>query len=205
MSFLLIASACIAAAGAAGVAFGRRNAMKATASRSDPDPAAAKKATEARELARMFLGMPLSLGDVVSHEASERWLSGAIVAEDRGQIVAAIFVAPEGSTLEAVVCFPAPRGEIFWLSPIDVSSGREPPTAYDFGGVVMQRRSRIPVHLKRLGVGAPEVAGDAVFAEYEASGRARGVLLRLSDRAMAWSGKMVDKGEFDRLGKGDSE
>ncbi len=210
MSFLLVA-AMIAAASAAGAAFARRGPRAADRKEGSPDPAAAKVAAPKPPYAAppklderaVFARLPVSLGDVVSFDREERWLAGAIVARDGNEVVGAVFLAPEGVRLEAVAAFPAPRREIFWLSPIEVDSGIEPPTSADFGGVVMQRRSRIPVTLTRMGQGAPHIGETGIWAEYEAAAGARALLLRSAAGVFAWSGAHCDEGEWDRMGRGE--
>jgi hypothetical protein len=146
--------------------------------------------------------LPVDLGDVVSFDREERWLAGAILARDGGNVVGVLFLAPEGARVEAVAAFPAPRRELYWLSQVDLESGMEPPTSAEFAGVVMQRRARVPVSLARLGQGAPHVGEAGIWAEYEAAAGARAVLIRTARGTFAWSGAHCDEGEWDRMGRG---
>ncbi len=228
MSFILLAAAVVAAASAAGAAFARRAASR-TDREADPetntdapDPQAVwapparvapppKATTPERALPKpvdekqLFARLPLALGDVVSFDMQERWLSGALVAKDGSEIVGVLFLAPEGARHEAVAVFPTPRREIYWLSPIDMESGIEPPSSADFGGIVMRRRSRVPVTITRMGQGAPHVGESAIWAEYEASAGARAILLRGQSGVFAWSGAHCDEGDYDRMGRGEGD
>jgi hypothetical protein len=230
MSFILLATAVVAAASAAGAAFARRTGRRDDPRSSSPDavpddpnapspsdvilkakpkePERSKPLTKAVKVAddsAIFARLPLALGDVVSFDMQERWLAGALIARDGSEIVGVLFLAPEGAKLEAVAAFPSPRREIFWLSPVDAESGLEPPTSADFAGVVMRRRSRIPVTITRAGQGAPHVGESAIWAEYEASAGARAILIRGQSGVFAWSGAHCDEGDYDRLGRGEND
>ncbi len=227
MSFILLAAAVVAAASAAGAAFARRAASRVDREADpdtnthavDPQPvreppvrvAPLPKATTTERTPskpvdekQLFARLPLALGDVVSFDMQERWLAGALVAKDGSEIVGVLFLAPEGARHEAVAVFPTPRREIFWLSPIDMESGIEPPSSADFGGIVMRRRSRVPVTITRMGQGAPHVGESAIWAEYEASAGARAILLRGQNGVFAWSGAHCDEGDYDRMGRGEA-
>ena len=221
MSFILLAAAVVAAASAAGAAFAKRAAARSDVSTENPsppdgtakepsapkakvEPPAAKRApSKVAEEGALFARLPLALGDVVSFDMQERWLAGALIARDGAEIVGVLFLAPEGVRHEAVAAFPTPRREIFWLSPIDIESGMEPPSSADFGGIVMRRRCRVPVTITRMGQGAPHVGETAIWAEYEASAGARAVLIRGQSGVFAWSGAHCDDGDYDRMGRGE--
>ena len=196
MSFLLLATVCAFAAAAAGVAVERRRG------RGDGPPAPAPPPVVAVDpFART--GLSLGLGDVVSAEGTERWLAGAIELRDGDHLVAVLFVAPEGAAHVAVCAFVAPRREIFWLAPRPVEVGAEPPSSIDLGGLVMQRRARVPSATRVHGRGAPDVGPVATFAEYHAGSRDVGVVLRSEGATLAWVGRRLDPDEFDRMGKGE--
>lgn len=206
MSFLLLATAVAVAAGAAGAFIARRSSAVKEA---PPPPTVA---TGARPPPSGLDSLPITLGDVVSLDTpgarEERWLEGVLVARERGEIVGAVFVAPEGRDVKAVAAFAPPRRQIAWLSPTDVSglvaSGAELPSTLEIDGAPMRRRARLPVSLERGGRGAPTVDGQAIWAEYEAAGRAITIILQLGGRTLAWSGLLCDPGEYDRMGSGDS-
>ncbi len=145
-------------------------------------------------------GLALSLGDVVSAEGEERWLAGAIVARDRA-FAAAIFVAPEGLAHLVVALFPAPARGIAWLAPVEVDSPVEPPGTLEIRGMAMQRRSRLPVTFERLGQGAPAVGATGILATYEAGGREIALVVTSEGKTFAWSGRRLDEGEYDRMGR----
>lgn len=198
MSFILIAAVCAAAAAAAGAFAGRRSAADAAGDKKAPPPDAPPPRPFANE------SVALEVGDVVSVGGEERWLSGALSLRDGDDLIAALFVAPEGKRNDAVCAFSSPRREIFWLTPHAVEIGAEPPSSLELDGIVMRRRARVPVLVARYGQDTPAVGDQAVFAEYEAGGGAVGVVIRTADAAWGWAGKRIDDGAYDRMGKGGS-
>jgi hypothetical protein len=197
VSLILLAAVAAVAAAAAGVAVERRRASKKGAEEDAAAAAEAPLAPFAND------GLPVGLGDVVSSDGQERWLAGALELRDGEHLVAVLFVAPEGSGTEAVCAFAPPRREILWLTPRTVDVAAEPPTAIELGGVVMQRRARVPARVKRHGQGTPDLGDLATFAEYHAGGREVGVVLRAPGIVLAWSGRRLDPDEYDRMGKGE--
>lgn len=160
-------------------------------------------------------GLRLNVGDVVAVEADdlssteavlrkhqERWLTGGYGLFDGSTLLAAVLFAPEGLKQEAVAAFAPPRSEIGWLSPIELEIGPEPPPAIEIGGIVMQRKRRMHVRIERVGRGVPAIATSGTFAEYEASGRAMAIVLRLHDGTRAWMGTRYDASEYERWGSG---
>jgi hypothetical protein len=161
-----------------------------------------KEAPKVQKPARDPLaGLLFGLGDVVSAEGEERWLAGAIAVRDRGETVAAVMLAPEGLTQQAVVAFPPPERRILWLAPVEVVSPPEPPATLEFGGDVMTRKSRVPVSFERLGQGAPSVGATGIFATYETGSREVAVVITSEGKTFAWSGRRLDVDEYDNMGR----
>jgi len=152
-----------------------------------------------------FEGMALGLGDVVLAEAEERWLAGAIVARESGRVVSVLFVAPEGAEVRAVAAFAPPRKEIFWLAPVTITCPAEPPATLEIGASMLDRRSRVPVSIERLGQGAPHVGDPALWALYEGGGRDVALVITSGGQVHAWSGRRLDETEYERLGAGGTE
>jgi hypothetical protein len=219
MSFLLFATVAALAAGTAGFMFGRRR------ERSETDPAVEGKDAGAKETedagSRPVVAapnglsrLPLALGDVVSAETDaaagasrvhvERWLAGGIVARDGDEVVGVVFVAPEGARQESVAVFAPPRRDIALITAVTTEVGNDPPTTIDIEGIVMRRRARIPVRLERIGHHAPRLGDTAIWAEYEASGRAVGIVIRGDAGTGVWLGTRYEDGEYDRMGSGDA-
>jgi hypothetical protein len=147
--------------------------------------------------------LPLALGDVVMAGDEERWLSGAIVAQESGDhLVAVIFVAPEGAQLGAVVVFPPPRRDIDWLAPASVDSPGEPPATLEIAGTTMQRRGRLPAALRRIGQGAPPIGEAGIVAMYDGGGSDVAVVLGSAGHVHAWAGRRIDEDGYERLGGG---
>lgn len=151
---------------------------------------------------RSFEELPLCLGDVVVAEGEERWLAGGLLAREGDKVVAAIFFAPEGSHTKAVVAFARPRRDILWLAPARASSPAEPPASCEIDGEPMTRRGRLPVVLTRHGQGVPKIGEAGILAEYEGVADEIAVLLTSDGRALAWSGRRLVPGDYDRLGSG---
>ena len=149
-----------------------------------------------------FAGLPLELGDVVSADGEERWLAGALVAREDARVVSALFLAPEGGTQHAVAAFAAPRREIYWLAPADVTCPEEPPATLEIDATSFARKGRLPVRIDRLGQGAPQLAETALWGVYEAGGRDVALVIVSGGKAHCWKGRRLDEGEYDRLGKG---
>lgn len=206
MSFLLLATAVAVAAGAAGAFIARRSNAPKEAPPPAPPPAG-------RVPPQGLERLPITLGDVVSVDTpaarEERWLEGVLVARDAHEIVGAVFVAPEGRHAQAVAAFAPPRKQIAWLSPTNVDGlilgGAELPSTLEIEGAPMRRRARLPVRLERAGRGAPTVDGSAIWAEYEATGRAIAILIQLGDKTLGWSGLLCEPGEYERMGSGNAQ
>jgi hypothetical protein len=206
--------ACVVAAVAASAGFvaarrargARGRASEASATTRDGRPARRRgdplDGAAAREPVDPFVGLPLALGDVVCVEHEERWLAGALVVRDRGRVIAAVFLAPEGAITHAVAAFSPPARAVWWLAPVRVASPPDPPATIEIGGVALRRRGRLPVEIERLGQGAPALGASALFATYEGAGRDVAVLFTEGDRVHAWSGVRWDEGEYERLGPG---
>jgi hypothetical protein len=148
-------------------------------------------------------GFACKLGDVVIRrsEGDEAWLAGALVlAEERP--VAALFVAPVAGGERALLVPGPPRTALTWLTPLPpgelVLSG-EPPRSIEHAGAHFERTRRLPVHVSRLGKGAPHVGASALLAEYEAHGAERLVVVVGQEAALAWRGVSLAEGEYDIL------
>ena len=203
MSLVAIAVTAAVAASLGYLASRRREAAGPDVGKALGDkkkPALAKAPAPADPLA----GLALALGDVVSAEGDERWLAGAIVAREQA-LAAVIFVAPEGLAHHAVVLFPAPTRGVFWLSPATVDTPPEPPGTLEIRGMVMQRRSRLPVMFERLGQSTPAVGPSGILATYEAGGREVALVVTSEGKTLAWAGRRLDEGEYDRMGRADDE
>lgn len=162
------------------------------------------RALKAPAPADPLAGLMLALGDVVSAEGDERWLSGAIVAREQA-LAAVIFVAPEGLAHHVVALFPEDARRVLWLSPASVDTPPEPPGTLEIRGMAMQRRSRLPVFFERLGQGAPMLGASGILATYEAGGREVALVVTSEGKTLAWAGRRLDEGEYDRMGRADDD
>ena len=150
---------------------------------------------------------PCRLGDVVVRtvERDEAWLAAALVFEE-DHPVAALFVAPEAGADRAIFAREGAQG-LVWLAPLppgDVPAG-DPPFVIEHEGVRFDRDLRLPVRVKRLGDGAPDVGERALVAVYATASTggappaARIVVVAGSARALAWIGGVLEPGEYDVL------
>lgn len=201
MSLLLVAAVTAAVAASAGYLASRRKAPEEDHSEKG-ERSRQRALTAAARAPRLFEGLPLQLGDVVTAGSEERWLAGALVARERGEVVAVVFLAPEGATQGVVTVFPPPRQEIYWLSPAEVESPDEPPATLELGGVAMRRRGRLPVAVERLGQGTPRVGEEGILATYEGGGGDVAVVIGSERRTHAWVGRRIEAGDYERLGEG---
>jgi hypothetical protein len=174
---------------------------KAEKKREEQRPPPPVKAAPKKPAGSPFATLPLALGDVVSSVHEERWLAGAIVAREGGQVIAALFLAPEGTKQHAVAVFAPPRRDVWWMAPTDLVSPAEPPATVELAGVALQRKARLPVTLERLGQGAPDVGEDGLWAVY-GHGRDVAVVIASLGKAHAWVGVRLEEGEYARLGGG---
>ncbi|MFO0586364.1 MAG: hypothetical protein U0441_02430 [Polyangiaceae bacterium] len=154
------------------------------------------------QVKRAFEATPLALGDVVLAEGEERWLAGAIVAREGDKVVAAVFFAPEGAVTKVVAAFARPRRDVAWLSPARVDSPNEPPASIEIDGAPMTRRGRLPVTLATHGQGVPRIGDTGILAEYEGGADDVALLLTTNGQALAWRGRKLEEGAYDRLGNG---
>jgi hypothetical protein len=165
-----------------------------------PEPGRDAGATPPREL---LAGFACKLGDVVlrSAERDEAWLAGALVfLEDKP--VAALFSAPEAGGDRAIFVRAARGAGIAWLAPLAPGAlvvPKEPPHALELDGVRFERARRLPVDVKRIGTGSPDVGGRAVVAEYSGPSGARLVVVAGANAALAWKGTALAEGEYDVL------
>jgi hypothetical protein len=153
-------------------------------------------------------GFVCRLGDVVVRrlEGDEAWLAGALVlAEDRP--MAALFIAPDAGAGRAVLVPGPAQTTLTWLTPIaagQVTLGGEPPRALEHAGTRFERTRRLPVRVRRVGTGAPEVGPSAVMGEYAAAGLERLVVVVGSEAALAWRGVSLSEAEYEVLPGGPS-
>ena len=175
-----------------------------SAARRDAAKKSGERAANAEkiEIKRAFESLPLALGDVVLADGEERWLAGAVVAREGDRVVASLFFAPEGAKTKVVIAFARPRRDIAWLTPASVDSPSEPPASIEIDRAPMTRRGRLPVTLTSHGQGVPNVGETGILAEYEGSADDIAVLLTTNGRALAWRGRKLDEGAYDRLGSG---
>jgi len=202
MSLLVIAVTAAVAASLGYLASRRKESVEDPKALDKPAGGKDKEAPKLPQPARDPLaGLSFALGDVVSAEGEERWLAGAIAVRDRGETSAAVMLAPEGLTLQAVVVFPPPERRILWLAPVEVVSPPEPPATLEIGGDAMTRKSRLPVNLERLGQGAPNVGATGIFATYETGSREVAVVITSEGKTFAWSGRRLEVDEYDNMGR----
>jgi len=143
---------------------------------------------------------PCALGDVVvrASDGAEVWLAGALVLREDAP-AAVLFVAPDVPSDRAVYVRPRPSEEIAWLSPVASDAilvGSEPPSAIELEGTRFDRVRRLPLHVERLGEGAPDVGATAILGEY-ASPTGEVVIVLVAAGVRAWRGSRLGAGEFD--------
>jgi hypothetical protein len=163
------------------------------------DAPGSSQASSQREVLEAF---PCQLGDVVvrTMERDEAWLEGALVFEEQ-RPVAALFVAPEAGTDRALLAREAEEG-VVWLSPIaprGLVLTSDLPSTLEHQGVLFERSRRLPVRVRRTGVGAPPVGERAVVAEYAGPASERIVVVIGSEQTRSWVGVALGRGDYDVL------
>jgi hypothetical protein len=202
VSLTLIAAVTAAVAASVGYLASRRKGVEEQGDDKGGREKGEEKAPPAPRAESPFKGLPLQLGDVVTAGSEERWLAGAVVVRERGEVLSVLFLAPEGATLGAVAVFAPPRQDLYWMAPAEVESPDEPPATLELGGVAMRRRGRLPVTLERLGQGTPRVGEAGIFATYDGGGGDVAVVIGSEGRTHAWVGRQLEEGQYERLGEG---
>lgn len=197
MSLTLVA----AVAAAAAASFGYLSARRSSGA-NDDGGAGDRPPSRRAGSGGVFAQLPLALGDVVMAGDEERWLAGAIVAQEKDDLVAVVFMAPEGAQQGVVAVFPPPRRDIYWLAPWAVDSPDEPPATLEIAGMTMRRRGRLPAALKRIGQGAPPTGEAGIVALYEGGGSDVALVIASEGRLYAWAGRRIDEDGYERLGGG---
>jgi hypothetical protein len=166
------------------------------------------KATDAQEDDEdVFARFPCRLGDVVIRSGGdEAWLSGALVLSEDAP-VAALFAAPDAGGDRALLVRPRPNATIVWLEPLAegaLTMGSEPPSCVEHEGRSYDRTRRLPLRVRRVGAGAPDVGERAILAEYARGDGERLVAIVEGREVRAWRGVALEEGMYDVLpgGKG---
>lgn len=154
--------------------------------------------------------LPLALGDVIvrlraqqQQPRDEVWLAGALVFEE-DRPIGALFVAPEAGGDRAVFVRADRAGSpMAWLEPIAddvVPRSADPPHVIEHAGLRFERVRRIPVRVRRIGSGAPDVGSSAIVAEYAGvAAGSRIVVVAGSEARFAWRGVDLLDGQYEIL------
>ena len=153
-------------------------------------------------------GFLCQLGDVLTRETGEEaWLAGGVVLSEDIP-VAVLFVAPDAGHDIALYVRPHPRSSLFWLEPLDPSAvlvGGEPPSSVEQGGIRFDRTRRLPLRVKRIGAGAPDVGDEVTVAEYASAGADRLLVLKATNGTVrAYRGLELEAGTYEVIASGDS-
>ncbi len=147
---------------------------------------------------------PCKLGDVVLRHAEhdEAWLAGALLFEEDAP-VAALFVAPEAGSDRAIFARASGgTGGILWMVPLPagtITRTSEPPHVLELTGTRFERTRRLPVHVSRLGAGAPDIGDQAVVLEYAAEASERVIVVAGTSQFLCWRGTLLGEGEYEVL------
>ncbi len=162
-------------------------------------------------------GFPCKLGDVIlrAAEHDEAWLAGALVFAEEAP-VAALFVAPEAGGDRALFVRPGGGSAVMWLAPLPAGSigsrprsgeardgpsakTQEPPHTLELAGTRFERTRRLPMHVSRVGTGAPEVGKEAIVFEYAGAVSERVIVVAGTEQALSWRGVLLSEGEYEVL------
>ena len=163
MGFLL-ATVAAGFAAAAVAAFGVR-ALLAWRS-----PGASRSLRDApREpVAHAFSNLEMNVGDVVLFGDDEVWLRGAIVLQESGASVGALFFTHRGPTDDVVLVQPAPDRKLLRMKPVAMDLSGPCPYSVERDSVRYERRARRPVCVIRVGEVVPAIASSATWSWFEA-------------------------------------
>jgi hypothetical protein len=154
-------------------------------------------------------GFICQLGDVVMRlTGEEAWLAGGLVLSEQVPI-AVLFVAPDAGHDCAIYVRARPSESLWWLEPLDPNAvlvAGEPPSSVEHAGVRFDRARRLPLRLRRVGVGAPDTASDAVIvAEYTSAGDERLLVVKGNSGVVScFRGLELEPGSFEVIASGDS-
>ena len=192
---------------AGGIFFGRLIARVVRRGKQDGGPVASADAKDGvpvrADSPDPLEGFTCALGDVITRrvEGDEAWLAGALLFMEE-RTVAVLFIAPEAHGDRAVLVPGPAQTTLAWLAPLpagEVVVSGDPPRAIEHAGTHFERTRRLPVHVRRLGTGAPEVGPTAVFGEYVAPGLDRMVVIAGSVASLAWRGIALTEGDYEVL------
>ncbi len=153
-------------------------------------------------------GFVCQLGDVLMRiTGEEAWLAGGLVLSEAIP-VAVLFVAPDAVHDCAIWVRAAPRRGLWWLEPLDPSAilvGGEPPSSVEHRGIRFERARRLPLRVRRIGVGAPNLGDAVTAAEYESAGAERLLVLKgNAGTVQAYRGLELDESAFEVIASGDA-
>jgi hypothetical protein len=141
------------------------------------------------------------LGDVVMRTmGDEAWLAGALVFEEDAPTLI-LFFAPEAGQDTSLLARPLPSEELVWYLPVESTlfPGTEPPSVVEHEGTRFERERRLPLSIRRIGAGAPDLGAQAVVAEYRASGFERLLVVVAASRVLLFRGQLLEPGMYDIL------
>jgi hypothetical protein len=97
---------------------------------------------------------------------------------------------------------------LFWLEPLDpkaVLVGGEPPSSVEQGGIRFDRARRLPLRVKRIGAGAPDIGDEVTVAEYASAGAERLLVLKATNgNICAYRGLELEESAYEVIASGDT-
>ena len=214
---LLVAALVAAGAAAASSAvlvrgwLRRRAAARANAShacnRSERRPTAvgkaAKATSDAAERTRAGAVGGLGLGDVLQVDDETRWLGSGLLLRESSVVRCALWFEAAASGQGAVLSFPPPVGEIYWLAPADTALPTDPPSRLEIGGCLLDRSESFPAELEPLGREPMDLGTRVVAALYQGPSAEAAIVLGGSARSVVFFGRRIEAEGYDRLGSAD--
>ena len=114
---------------------------------------------------------------------------------------AAVLLSNEHGKQDATVVFPYPDRNLYWFIARDVELPSSPPTRIELAGMLLDRRSLLPVSYRALGE-APAIGARGTFALYDGSVGDAAIVMT-GDVTLVWHGQRLAPDDYDNLGKAD--
>lgn len=146
--------------------------------------------------------LPFRLGEVISAEDEERWLTGCIACREGQRLVLALYVADDGGAPRVLGAEPPPR-DLLWLEPRgELTLDGDPPPSLELGRTTYTRTSRRPVEIEVYGKGVALERGGGILGLYEGGPLDRAVVLATGRGGHVYAGRALGPERVDRMGQG---
>ena len=145
-----------------------------------------------------FGGLSITIGDVVQRDQIARWPQTGVLIESAGEVVAGLLLASERGQTHAIVVFPAPQRDIYWLEQIELELPPTPPGRIEVGHAILDR-TKLIVCTFAPRPGAPQLT-DGTLALYEGALGDAAAIVCSGATTLAYHGALLTPDDYDVLG-----